>query len=98
MFDISREKKIFGQRLEVQRVERLEGQWVERLEGWMLGRLEGLKVERQEKTSWKLIPSTIPSLYLPHKILDKWHSATYLPQNIQPCLHTCMIPFCNQHT
>ena len=62
VFDISREKKIVGQRLEVQRVERLEGQWVERLEGWMLGRLEGLKVERQEKTSWKLIPSTIPSL------------------------------------
>ena len=70
--------------MEGKRVERLQAQRVERLEGRILGILEGLKVERQEKTSWKLMPSTIPSLYLPHKNFDKWPSVTYLPQNIQP--------------
>ena len=55
---------------DVGKIERFEGGKVWRSEGGKVGRLEGWRFERLETktiTSWKLIPSTIPSLYLPHK-------------------------------
>ena len=85
MFYISRGKQKFS-RSEV------EGGKVGRLDVGKIGRFEGGKARKNLRKvavgsslpSSLLIPSTIPSLYLPHKIFDKWHSATYLPQNIQP--------------
>ena len=85
VFYISRGKQNFS-RSEV------EGGKVGRLDVGKIGRFEGGKARKNLRKvavgsslpSSLLIPSTIPSLYLPHKNFDKWHSATYLPQNIQP--------------
>ena len=47
------------------KVGRSEGRKVGSLDVGKIGRFKGGKARK--KISWKLIPSTIPSLYLPHK-------------------------------
>ena len=78
MFDISRGKKILRSevgRSEGGKVGRSEGRKVGRLDVGKIGRFEGGKARKNLRKvavgsslpSSLLIPSTIPSLYLPHK-------------------------------
>ena len=63
MFDISRGKNTFE--VTGGKVRGWKGWKVRGWKGWKVGCWEDWKVWGW-KTSWKLIPSTIPSLYLPH--------------------------------